>query len=133
MNQQKITKLGRLELDLLNSEIQKSLDLVKEKFGLAELKIHNISYSVDSFDAKISGAIDSKQLDDFIKTEAYFFALNYGLPENLIGTEFVVNHSRYKISRIERKNTKYPIIATCLISKSSFKFSIESVKKALTK
>ncbi len=54
-----------------------------------------------------------------------------GFTQNVIGMEFSFKGSKYEITDIKTKNRKYPVIAIDLVSKTPYKFGVETVKKLL--
>jgi hypothetical protein len=133
MDKIEIKKFGREELGLLRVEIQSALDSIKDKYQLSELTITDFSFTPANFKAKITGNINTPEVKDYLDTKVLFFTLQYGLPENLIGTSFDLNDETFIIEKIEPKNTKYPIIATNLIEGKGYKFSVSEIKKILDK
>ena len=104
----KISQFGKQELAVLRQEIQTSLDNIKSKFGLKELTLGNISFNQLSFSGKIQGNVESEVLKEIEKTEEKFFAFRHGLPENLIGCEFMLENDIFTIIKIESKNPEIP-------------------------
>jgi hypothetical protein len=54
-----------------------------------------------------------------------------GFTQNVIGMNFNFKNSNYEITDIKTKNRKYPVIAIDLSSKTSYKFSVETIKRLL--
>jgi hypothetical protein len=54
-----------------------------------------------------------------------------GFTQNVIGMNFQFKGSKYEITDIKTKNRKYPVIAIDLSSKTSYKFSVETIKGLL--
>lgn len=133
MQNYKIIKFGGIELDVLRKDIQEALNIIKDRYELANLTLEKIYFTAETFEAKILGKINGNDANEVEKAEALFFALRHKLPENLIGTEFDSGGQRFTIKRIETRNTKYPIIAHCSINDKSYKFKVEQVRQGLVK
>ena len=54
-----------------------------------------------------------------------------GFTQNVIAMTFDYRGDKYEVTDIKTKNRKYPVIATEVKSKKSYKFSVDSVKKLL--
>lgn len=127
----KIIQFGRQEVGLLRMEIQTALDNIKSKYELSELTLESITYSDNSFTSKIRCKINDFEEIRTDIDENMLFALRYGLPENFINREFKTNGLNYKITRIETRNIKYPIIAICKENERTYKFSVIRIKEIL--
>jgi hypothetical protein len=130
-----IQTFGRPEMAALSSEIQSALDIIKEKFGLAELSIGSISFSLFSFTGKITGTVPEHRLfaESYAIGEAKYFAVQNGLPEDILDKKFVSNGKNHTVIRIETRNPKYPIITYCEEDRKNYKFSVQIVKEILAR
>ena len=54
-----------------------------------------------------------------------------GFTQNVIGMSFDFKGDKYEITDIKTKNRKYPVIATEIRTKKSYKFSIDTIKRLL--
>lgn len=54
-----------------------------------------------------------------------------GFTQNVIGMTFDFRGDKYEITDIKTQNRKYPVIAIEDRTKKSFKFSVDSIKRAL--
>jgi hypothetical protein len=128
-----IKNFGRQEIALLSSEIQSALDGIKRKYGLADLSVGSITFTVFSFTAKITATVPEHQLftETFALEESKYFAAQNGLPEDILHKKFVTNGKNHTISRIEPRNPKYPIITQCAEDGRSYKFSVQILKEIL--
>ena len=54
-----------------------------------------------------------------------------GFTQNIIGMTFDFRGDKYEITDIKTKNRKYPVIATEIRTKKSYKFSADTIKKIL--
>ena len=126
-----IKYLGKQEIAVLEQEIEEALYIIKEKYGLSELIIDNIYFNPYSFSAKITGKTRKYETENIKESQAKFFALRYGLPENIIDTTFTMDNMKFRIVDVQPKNTKYPLIAHCLANEKDYKFSVAEIKKIL--
>ena len=131
MDSKIVRQFGRQELGVLRLDIQAALDNIKEKYSLSELTLEGVYFTSTSFNAKISGKTQTFEADLYEKSEALFFALRHGLPENLLESKFTLDGQSFEVSCLEVRNTKYPIIALCKDTGKTFKFSVSQIKKLL--
>ena len=54
-----------------------------------------------------------------------------GFTQNVIGMTFDFRGDKYEITDIKTKNRKYPVIATEIRTKKGYKFSVETIRRAL--
>lgn len=128
-----ITLFTRQEISILHKEIKSFLDRLKEDYGLAGLSIDSLNYSPFSFSAKITGTVHehSAFADTWAREESKYFAVTHGLPEDILQKSFISNGRHYTITRIETRNPKYPIIASCAEDGKSYKFEVLHVKEII--
>jgi hypothetical protein len=128
-----IKNFDRHEIAVLHSEIQSALDTIKSKFGLAELSIGSISFNEFSFTAKMTATLPGQRhfAETFETEEAKYFALQYGLPQDILNKKFVSNGKNHTIIRIEPRNPRYPIITNCDDDGKYYKFSVQIIKEIL--
>jgi len=133
--ERQINKFDRQEIEVLFSEIQSALEIIKNKYGLAELNIGSVSFTMFSFTGKINGAVTEYQ--DFAKSyateEAKYFAIQNGLPENILNRKFLNNGKNHTIIRIETRNPRYPVITSCAEDGKHYKFSCQVIKEILAR
>lgn len=54
-----------------------------------------------------------------------------GFTQNVIGMTFEFRGDKYEVTDIKTKNRKYPVIATEIRTKKSYKFGVETIRKVL--
>jgi len=103
-------------------EIEKS-EGVKIDFGF------NTSYTGVTLQASIQDQI-SKEREEILNLAT---CRRIGFTQNVIGICFnsISSDQKFRITSIQPKNRKYPIIAENLENGKSYKFTLDSVKKAL--
>ena len=126
---------GRSEIGLLKSEIQSALDKIKQMYGLAELSIGAITFNEFAFSAKIIASLPEHDrfMEIFALEESKYFAVQNGLPEDILNKKFVSNGKNHTIIRIETRNLKYPIITHCSEDRKNYKFSVQIIKEILSR
>ena len=93
-----------------------------------------IDFGAISFNAqKYTTAMSVSTLEKSDKVESIMERVcrSIGFTQNVIGMTFDYRGDKYEITEIKTKNRKYPVIATELKSKKSYKFSVDSVKRLL--
>ncbi|MEI6047588.1 MAG: hypothetical protein WCS03_01700 [Bacteroidota bacterium] len=126
-----IKQFGPQQLDVLRNEIQSAFDAIKSKYGLSKLSLGNISFNLSSFTGKISGEVVNPEKGNYEQYEAEFFAMKHGLPQDFIGSEFLMESSVYKITHIVTSRPRFPIIAHCDENGKTFKFTVPRIKELL--
>ncbi len=128
-----LKNFGHQEISQLSLEIQNALDVIKNKYGLAELSFGSIWFNPFSFTAKLTASLPEHQhlAETFALEEAKYFAVQNGLPENLLQKKFVNNGKTHTIFRIETRNPKYPIITKCSEDGKNYKFTVQIIKEIL--
>ena len=89
----------------------------------------SIYFNPYSFSAKIKGKTRKFETENNIKSQAKFFALRCGLPDNIIDSTFTMHNMKFRIAEIQPKNNKYPVIAHCLVNEKDYTFSVAEIKK----
>ena len=126
-----IKQIGHQEIDSLAKEIQSALDLIKEKYGLEQLKIGSTTFNRYSFSSKIAGQSFNEYKEDYAKYEAEYFAEVNNLPKDFINRRFQSGGRQFTIVRLETKNYKYPIIVRGNEDGLLYKFPIELIREGL--
>lgn len=134
MNTQ-IKKFERQEIAVLRSEIQSALDRIKNRFGLTDLSIGTITFTPFYFTAKIAAAVPEYKefAETYATEEAKYFAMQHGLPQDILQHKFINGGRHYSVVRIETRNPKYPVIAKCSEDGKNYKFSVQIIKEILAR
>lgn len=103
------------------AEIEKS-ENVKIDFGA-------ISFNAQKYTTAMS--VSTLEKSDKVESIMERVCRSIGFTQNVIGMTFDYRGDKYEITEIKTKNRKYPVIATELKSKKSYKFSVDSVKRLL--
>jgi len=130
-----IQNFGRPEMASLSAEIQSALDKIKEKYGLSELSFGSITFSLFSFSGKITGTVPEHRhfAEAYALEESKYFAVQNGLPEDILQRKFVSNGKSHTIIHIETRNPKYPIITHCNEDRKNYKFTVQIIKEILSR
>ena len=112
--------------------IQEKLKLAIKQIELeenVEFDFGSISFTAQRYQTSFT----VKTLEKSEKVESIMerTCKSIGFTQNVVGMEFSFKGSKYEITDIKTKNRKYPVIATDLSSKMSYKFGVETVKKLL--
>ena len=127
----KIKQFSPQELEVLSKQIQSALDVIKARYGLSQLRVGTIRFNRFSFTAKIIGNLQNTETENYKQNEAKFFALRHGLPNDFLGSEFILEDSVFKITNIILSRPKYPITAQCNEDGRTFKFTVQRIKELL--
>ncbi len=133
MNSIIIKQFDKQSIEMMRTEIQSALDHIKTKYGLSELKLETINYQLSSFSSKISGIVESDEMNNYKQNEAKFFAAKNGLPPDFIGSEFAMDRDVFTITHLVTSRPKYPITAHCKENGKTFKFTTQRIKELLEK
>lgn len=129
-----IKEFNRANVRILNEEILDALKPLAEKHGLV-LEKNAKTYYRDRLPGMYQFIIrveddDGKVLD----TKAQQFrdgALHVGLNPDDLGKEFLSRGSRYKITGLNLRARKYPVLAENLSNGKTYKFGESTVKMGL--
>lgn len=95
---------------------------VAERFGVT-VKARGGNFTTTTFTAKFEFAAEGAGEQDFERD-----CRMVGMVPDHFGAEFEVNGSIYKVSGLNLRAKKYPVIATKLSDGRSYKFPAETVK-----
>jgi len=129
----KIKQFDKLNCGAVSSDIEKALKSVAIKYGI-NIRTGNGKFTKDTFDLKlniarvVSGKVISKEVNDFKK-----LASIYGLKASDLGRTFSTAGREFRITGLNTKAHKYPIMAECIKSGGSYKFPVKNVKLLLDK
>lgn len=129
----KIEKFDKETLKLMREEINAALAPLAQKFGLESIALGSISYEATRFSGKVEVVLPSRADDPAVKERTAMEANILGLPEDIIGTPFVVGRDMYEVVRLDLKKRKFPVIAKNLTNGNNYKFSETVVLAAIKK
>jgi hypothetical protein len=120
MTREKILSI-QAKIKLAIEQIEKE-ENVKIDFG-------GISFNPQKYNTQMSviSLEKSEKVDKVLETTCR----GLGFTQNVIGMSFEFRGDKYEVSDIKTKNRKYPVIATEVRSKKSYKFSVDTVKRLL--
>ena len=129
-----ITTINRQTCRAIYMAVEERLEDYAKENGLA-IKVNGGSYSDSNFKCSIEFAIVNEN-GEAETIEAQSFKANAGhigmKPEDL-GREFMVSDTIYQIKGYKRRSKKYPIVAERVVDGRAFKFTLNTVKTALTR
>lgn len=109
------------KIKLAIAEIENS-ENVKIDFGSLSFTPHRYSTSMT-----VTTLEKSEKVESIMERTCKLI----GFTQNVIGMTFEFRGNKYEVSDIKTKNRKYPVIATELNSGTSYKFGVETIKRAL--
>jgi hypothetical protein len=104
-------KFDKPTLQLLRQEIQQGLDAVKHKYGMAELKLGNISYREFSFTSKVEAKLSNEMSAKASEGTNLLHSQMLGFDRNIVGEIVLAKGMEFIVTSIDLKKPKYPIIA----------------------
>ena len=124
----KVTTIDRTSLRQMNSDINKAIQTVAEKYGVS-MKTTNSTYSSANATTKVAisvigenGTVKTPESQNFI-----IYKEVYGIKKNL-GDKFIANGTTYTISGLKPNSRKYPVLGTRADGKV-YKFMVETVNR----
>jgi len=120
---------------ITREKIIKVQDKIKEAIRQIE-KEENVKIGFGSISftpQKYQTSMSVTTLDKSEKVESILekTCRSIGFTQNIIGMTFELRGEKYEITDIKTKNRKYPVIAIRQSTKTSFKFDVNSIKKAI--
>ena len=114
------------------NDVREALKAVAEKYDV-EINPTTVRYSDIDFtitlDATrlVNGTLDANE-----SLWSYYYKV-YGFEREDYGKTVIMNNEEFKISGIDGKSKKYPIILTRVRDNKKYRYSIASVKEALSR
>lgn len=120
-----ITKIRVLSIQ---SKIEAALfEIEKEE----NVKIQFGSKSFNNKMYKTSLIVTTLEVNEKLDKQDEFLCKRVGFTQNVIGKDFNFNGSEYTLTSIKTRNRKYPVIGENKKTGRTYKFTVESVRKAL--
>lgn len=114
---------------------EEAIKVLTDHFGSKGIKVTPGSGKFDnsSFTTHFTFIEPSESGNFVTKEESDYksYASMFGLESIPFGSTFSANGSSYKICGLKPRSGKYPVLATCSSNGKTFKFSPESVVRAL--
>lgn len=112
----------------IQAKIKAAVDLI-EKEENVKIEFGTISYNV----AKYSVGMSVSTLDKNEKVDTVFKTIckRLGFTQNIVGMQFSGTNGIYEITDIKTKNRKYPVIAKSISNGTSYKFSVDHIKRLI--
>lgn len=120
-----ITKIRVLSIQ---SKIEAALSEIEKE---ENVKIQFGSKSFNNKMYKTSLIVTTLEVNEKLDKEDEFLCKRVGFTQNVIGKDFNYNGSEYTLTSIKTRNRKYPVIGENKKTGRSYKFTVESVRKAL--
>lgn len=125
-------KMNKEYFNNFRNDVREALKAVAEKYGV-EINPTNIKYDDIDFTLTlevvrlVNGTSDANE-----SLWSYYYKV-YGFEREDYGKTVVINNEEFKISGIDSKSKKYPIILTRVRDNKKYGYSITSVKEALNR
>ncbi len=125
--------LTRSTLRTINDDIDAALKAVGEKHNVV-IKTGNATFSPANATVKVSiatvtadGVVETKERDDFRRK-----ALRYGLPSDALDKVVMIAGRSFKVTGLNPRAKAYPVILTDTFTGKRYKYTVNTVSKALT-
>jgi len=117
---------------MVTKEVEKALNGVAEKFGLA-VKVGTRRFGTKDMRFPVEFVITEVDKDsgEMLSPEAMAYkklAGSFGLDSEWLGAEFETYQGRYKIVGLKPRNRKYPVLADDVRTGKKYKFPVSPVK-----
>lgn len=125
-------KMNKEYFNNFRNDVREALKAVAEKYGV-EINPTNIKYDDIDFTLTlevvrlVNGTSNANE-----SLWSYYYKV-YGFEREDYGKIVVINNEEFKISGIDGKSKKYPIILTRVRDNKKYGYSIASVKEALNR
>ena len=125
-------KMNKEYFNNFRNDVREALKAVAEKYGV-EINPTNIKYDDIDFTLTlevvrlVNGTSDANE-----SLWSYYYKV-YGFEREDYGKTIIMNNEEFKISGIDGKSKKYPIILTRVRDNKKYGYSIASVKEALNR
>lgn len=125
-------KMNKEYFNNFRNDVREALKAVAEKYGV-EINPTNIKYDDIDFTLTlevvrlVNGTSDANE-----SLWSYYYKV-YGFEREDYGKTVIMNNEEFKISGIDGKSKKYPIILTRVRDNKKYGYSIASVKAALNR
>ncbi len=112
----------------IQSKIKEAIEQI-EKDENVKIDFGSLSFNAQRY----STSMTVSTLDKSEKVESVLerTCRSIGFTQNVIGMSFDFKGDKYEITDIKTKNRKYPVIATEIRTKKSYKFSVDTIKRLL--
>lgn len=125
-------KMNKEYFNNFRNDVREALKAVAEKYGV-EINPTNVKYDDIDFTLTlevvklVNGTSDANE-----SLWSYYYKV-YGFEREDYGKTVIMNNEEFKISGIDGKSKKYPIILTRVRDNKKYGYSIASVKEALNR
>jgi GTP cyclohydrolase III len=118
INESKINSV-QAKIKAAIAQIEKE-ENVKIEFGSCR---YNSAYYNSTM--KVTTLVKTEKVSDVFES----ISKRFGFTQNIIGMQFNGRNGVYEVTDIKTRSRKYPIIAKCLSTGRSFKYTTEQIKK----
>lgn len=130
--QNQIKEFNRENLRVLRARMSEALAPVAEEFGLS-MELGRMGYQSSNFSVKVEVSTKGENGEVYNKdAEAFGICSKWvGIKAEALGETFNSGDSTYTLTGWKPRSPKYPVLATEVSTGKTFKFTAESVVRAL--
>lgn len=125
-------KMNKEYFNNFRNDVREALKAVAEKYGV-EINPTNIKYDDIDFTLTLEVVRLVNSTSNANESLWSYYYKVYGFEREDYGKIVVINNEEFKISGIDGKSKKYPIILTRVRDNKKYGYSIASVKEALNR
>lgn len=125
-------KMNKEYFNNFRNDVKEALKAVAEKYGV-EINPTNIKYDDIDFTLTLEVVRLVNGTSDADESLWSYYYKAYGFEREDYGKTVIVDNEEFKISGIDSKSKKYPIILTRVKDNKKYGYSIASVKEALNR
>ena len=118
--------------DNFRNDVREALKAVAEKYGV-EINPTTVRHGDIDFTITLDVSILVSGTSDANESLWSYYYKVYGFEREDYGKTVIMNNEEFKISGIDGKSKKYPIILTRVRDNKKYRYSIASVKEALSR
>lgn len=120
--------ITKQRMQSIQERIKKELEKIEKDENIKiEFTLPSINRRMYSMQMMVR-SLDKSDVNDSIDEQ---ISRKLGFTQNVIGMVFEFKNSKFEISELKPRNTKYKVIATEVKSGTSYKFSVSGTKKLL--
>lgn len=125
-------KMNKEYFNNFRNDVREALKAVAEKYGV-EINPTNVKYDDIDFTLTLEVVRLVNGTSDANESLWSYYYKAYGFEREDYGKTVIIDNAEFKISGIDSKSKKYPIILTRVKDNKKYGYSIASVKEALNR
>ena len=125
-------KMDKEYFDNFRNDVREALKAVAKKYGV-EINPTNVKYDDIDFTLTLNVVRLVNGTSDANESLWSYYYKSYGFEREDYGKTVIINNETFKISGIDSKSRKYPILLTRVRDNKIYGYSTASVKEALNR